>query len=252
MATVCTACGTENRDKARYCRGCARPLVPLGTPDATAEPVAEAATPHHKTRRSRSRARRAARQRRTAIRWGLGAVVLVAGLIGWQLWPGATVGESASVSAAVAPAAPVEAPAPARAVLLATATEPAPAAVVTTTATMPEKPSPRTEPVPLAVAPQRAKPAPARPKEAPEAPAPAPAPARSEPAPAAPVVAEAPPAPAVAPRPRSVDETCADRSNVFSRDFCRIQACGNPAMAGDPVCVRFREMEAANRSRTGN
>lgn len=53
-------------------------------------------------------------------------------------------------------------------------------------------------------------------------------------------------------RAPGVDQVCADRSNFFSRDLCRIQACANPAMAGDPVCVRFREMEAANRSRLGN
>ena len=74
------------------------------------------------------------------------------------------------------------------------------------------------------------------------------APARNDTATSAPVV-EAPPVPA--PKLRSVDDSCADRSNFLTRDICRIQACGNPAMAGDPVCVRFREMEAANR-RNGN
>jgi hypothetical protein len=49
-----------------------------------------------------------------------------------------------------------------------------------------------------------------------------------------------------------VDETCADRGNFLSRDLCRIQACGNAAQAGDPVCVRFREMEEANRNRASN
>ena len=53
-------------------------------------------------------------------------------------------------------------------------------------------------------------------------------------------------------RTPTVDERCADRSNFLSRDLCRIQACGNPALAADPVCVRFREMEAANRERLGN
>jgi hypothetical protein len=52
--------------------------------------------------------------------------------------------------------------------------------------------------------------------------------------------------------PRSVDQICADRGNFLTRDICRIQACGNPALASDPVCVRFRQMEQANRNRVGD
>ena len=68
----------------------------------------------------------------------------------------------------------------------------------------------------------------------------------------APVAAVNAPAPAPAPVPapaQTVEQTCADSSNFLSRDLCRVRACRNPAVAGDPVCVRFREMEAANRSR---
>lgn len=43
MAT-CEACGTENRDKARFCSGCAKALVPLANA-ASAAPVAVAAEP---------------------------------------------------------------------------------------------------------------------------------------------------------------------------------------------------------------
>lgn len=248
MTTVCTACGTENRDKARYCRGCARPLVPLGAPGASADTPAEAATPHQKTRRSRSRARRAARRRRNAIRWGLGAVALVAVLLVWWLWPGSATSEPAAV-AVVAPAPPVAATNPSTAPVAATLTTPVISLTGTVTAAQ-KTATPQTASAKPAAAPPRPKPAPTRPKEATAVDAPAPAPARSEPV-VPPPVAEAPSKPVAAPRPRSVDETCADRSNFFSRDICRIQACGNPALAGDPVCVRFREMEAANR-RTGN
>lgn len=249
MTTVCTACGTENRDKARYCRGCARPLVPLGAPGASADTPAEAATPHQKTRRSRSRARRAARQRRNTIRWGLGAGVLVAGLLTWWLWPGDPPSESAAV-AAVAPTPPEGASSAATLASLATAPTPAAGATRTVT-TSPNTTDLQAVPaVPVAV-PSRTKPTPTRPKPTTTAAAPAPEPVRSEPVAPAPV-AEAPPTPVVAPKPRGVDETCADRGNFFSRDLCRIQACGNPALAGDPVCVRFREMEAANRSRASN
>lgn len=248
MARVCTACGTENRDKARYCRGCARPLVPLGAPGASADTPAEAATPHQKTRRSRSRARRAARRRRNTIRWGLGAVVLMAGLLVWWLWPGASTSETA-LAASATPAPPVEAPAPVAPAWLATVTMPVDS-VTRTATTSPKASDLQAVPAVQVAAPLRPKPMPTRTKTATTA-APAPEPARNEPVPAAPV-AEAPPAPVVAPKPRGVDETCADRGNFFSRDLCRIQACGNPALAGDPVCVRFRDMEAANRSRASN
>lgn len=74
------------------------------------------------------------------------------------------------------------------------------------------------------------------------------------PADANPVTGTAAPAtPAVAAQTpttgQTVDQSCADSSNFLTRDFCRVRACRNPAMAGDPVCVRFREMEATNRSR---
>lgn len=248
MATVCTACGTENREKARYCRGCARPLGPLGTPDASADPAADAASPHHHTSRSPGGARRAARQRRTAIRWGLGAAVLVAVLVGWQLWPREAAVEPASIAAAPAdPVAPVMVAATVPPVVLAAAsTSPTPATALTDAMT----PQPAAPAKPVA-APTRVKPAPVRSKEAMPATTPAPVPARSEPAAPA-TVAEAAPAPVPAPRPRGVDEACADRGNFLSRDLCRIQACRNPALAGDPVCVRFREMEEANRRRGDN
>lgn len=64
---------------------------------------------------------------------------------------------------------------------------------------------------------------------------------------APPVAAEPQPAPAPV---ASVDQRCAGSANFIARDVCRIRACGNPALAGDPVCVRFREMEEANRNRT--
>ena len=241
MATVCTACGTENRDKARYCRGCARPL---GTSDATAEPAADAThSPHRKIRRSHSRARRGARQGHTALRWGVALVMLLAGLFIWRPWSGEETAQAASATVAPAsqalPAVPVTSPADP----LTVPTAP----TVTTFTAAPAKADPPVPPAKTAAA-QRPRPVPARPAEA----SPVPAPARAEPAATVSVAAPAPPAVVAPVKSRSVDETCADRSNFFSRDLCRIQACGNPALAGDPVCVRFREMEEANRNRVGN
>jgi type IV secretory pathway VirB10-like protein len=51
-----------------------------------------------------------------------------------------------------------------------------------------------------------------------------------------------PPTPVV----KTVDQTCASSGNFFSREACRLRSCGNAALVSDPVCVRLREMEAAN------
>lgn len=61
-------------------------------------------------------------------------------------------------------------------------------------------------------------------------------------------------APPPAPKPvvASVEQTCASSGNFFSREVCRFQACRDAAFASDPVCVRHREMEAANRRAVAN
>lgn len=51
-----------------------------------------------------------------------------------------------------------------------------------------------------------------------------------------------------APEPvRTVDMVCADSGNFIAREVCRTRECRNPGFTNDPVCVRFREVEAANR-----
>lgn len=252
MATVCTACGTENRDKARFCRGCARPIGST-TP---AEPETPPRPRGHDRGSKSSSTPPGERAASAPGRWlgGALAVLLVTGLAAWALWPAgqpvAVVPLSAPVAEAVAvvpvsanalpnPLAVAPGPAPVA------APPPAPGALPDPAAARPGAPAragaPATRPV--------AAPVPSRPaatsttRNAPAEPVPASVPVSAEPA--------APVAPAPA-RSRSVDETCADRSNFLSRDLCRIQACGNAALAGDPVCVRFREMEEANRRRGDN
>lgn len=54
----------------------------------------------------------------------------------------------------------------------------------------------------------------------------------------------------VKPRPepvQTVELTCAGSSNFFTRDLCRMRECAKPALAGDPTCVRFRQLEDANQ-----
>ncbi|MDP2741973.1 MAG: zinc ribbon domain-containing protein [Hydrogenophaga sp.] len=45
---------------------------------------------------------------------------------------------------------------------------------------------------------------------------------------------------------QTVDMICAASTNFIAREVCRTRECKSPAFARDPVCVRFREVEAAN------
>ncbi|WP_372657985.1 zinc ribbon domain-containing protein [Hydrogenophaga sp.] len=50
---------------------------------------------------------------------------------------------------------------------------------------------------------------------------------------------------------QTVAQLCDGNGNVFSRDFCRIRECRKPALAGDPICVSYRAMEKAQRNEFG-
>lgn len=64
--------------------------------------------------------------------------------------------------------------------------------------------------------------------------------------PAAPAAAP-PEAPAL-----TVASLCEPAGNFFARELCRLRECRKPALANDPVCVSFRQMEEANRARQQN
>jgi hypothetical protein len=64
--------------------------------------------------------------------------------------------------------------------------------------------------------------------------------------------ARATPPPPPAPVAKTVEQTCASSGNFFSREVCRLRSCGNAALASDPVCVRFREMEESSRQAVSN
>jgi hypothetical protein len=55
---------------------------------------------------------------------------------------------------------------------------------------------------------------------------------------------------AAAPMPQleaSVEKACSQASNILSRDLCRMQACRKPNIAGDPICVWYRQLESERR-----
>lgn len=45
----------------------------------------------------------------------------------------------------------------------------------------------------------------------------------------------------------SVDAVCASSPDFIRREICRIRTCGKDAFFNDPICVRFRKTEEANR-----
>lgn len=276
MANVCPSCGKENRDQARFCRGCARPLVAPGGEAASDEAARERA------HRALRRARRNKRSGQSAARppaWLRWAGAMTAGTLvlatGWWLGAHQTAPAPArAASLAVAPAArrAAEPPAvaPPNAVLSsgadAAAPQPTPeaAAAVDRLRHSVELLEQQDRERAAAQAQQRQKlaleqkrlDAARRRAEATDAATAAPAAAQAAtPEPAPPLSAAARPAPlspsAVTPpaaRPAAgVDQLCADSGNVFARDFCRIRECDKAAHASDPVCVRFRQMDEARR-----
>lgn len=62
------------------------------------------------------------------------------------------------------------------------------------------------------------------------------------------VVAVPTPAKPVAPAP-TVARICAEAGNFFTREVCRARECLKTSQANDPICVDFRKLEEARRAR---
>jgi hypothetical protein len=279
MAIVCPSCGKENRDQARFCRGCARPLDRPGG-DAGSDAVArERASRALRRARRRKRSGQRAEQQPAWWRWAgaMTAGVLVLA-IGW--WLGAHQSTPAPVQAAPLAGAPVASPS---ATPTAGTAAPATAPQTATEPVGADAASPNTPEAAAAVDRLRhsvelleqqdreraaaqeqqrqklaleqkrledarrragATPAVASTHSGASEPAPVAAPAPAE---SAPVAAAAAPPPPATRSVASVDQACADSGNVLARDFCRIRECGKAVFANDPVCVRFRQMDEARR-----
>lgn len=279
MAIVCPSCGKENRDQARFCRGCARPLDRPGG-DAGSDAVArERASRALRRARRRKRSGQRAEQQPAWWRWAgaMTAGVLVLA-VGW--WLGAHQSTPAPVQAAPLAGAPVASPS---ATPTAGTAAPATAPQTATEPVGADAASPNTPEAAAAVDRLRhsvelleqqdreraaaqeqqrqklaleqkrledarrragATPAVASTHSGASEPAPVAAPA---PAQSAPVAAAAAPPPPATRSVAGVDQACAGSDNVFARDFCRIRECGKAVFANDPVCVRFRQMDEARR-----
>jgi hypothetical protein len=274
MAVVCPSCGVENRDKARFCLGCAASLDRPGEETSDA-PAARSFRKRRATRSARASEGEGAPGGGGALKAGaLVALVLIAALVWWSLGhqPGTLV---ARPPQPLPPATAATQPAPIEAVPVAAPTVP----VSSETAVPPPSPAAlsaaerlresveglaqRDRVHQLELEQQRAKlvkelhraEEARRRAEAPAFPRPVAAESASPaPAAAAPAAAAAPPsAPAAAAATApgaTVDQICAGSGNFLARDFCRLRECGKTSFASDPVCVRFRQMDEARRQQS--
>jgi hypothetical protein len=275
MANVCPSCGAENREKARFCRGCARPLDRVGEEPAS-DSVEDLARARRRARRRESVAAAGAAKRRQSA-WsrltvGVAAVAIALGA-GWWLF-------SRQASPLPAQAAPM----PLATLPVSTAQSAATPAVSSASTNTEATPAPPSYGAALAVdrlrqsvevlqaqdrertaaleqqrtklvqdklraeearrktdalAASTAVAGPGSTSSAVPTPV-APPPVAQANAPTAVTTGTAVAAP-------TVDQVCAGSSNFVARDFCRIRECGKAAFATDPVCVRFRQMEEARR-----
>lgn len=255
MAIVCPHCGIDNRDRARFCLGCAAPL------DRAVEPAST--TPQRRKRRRSGPSRRAKPAWRARLAGGLALVALMVAVGVWMLGrdpepqalratPTApTALESAApqapeaTPATTAPATPETAISP----MAREATQRLQASVERLAEQDREREAAHAQQARL-VEQRRAEEARRR-IEAEPLPRPVPPtsrpPERINPLPPTPAPAPTPTG-AVGAAPPGVEQLCA-ADNFLSRDFCGIRECAKPANASDPLCVRFRQMEEARRQR---
>lgn len=260
MTVVCGACNTENRDAAKFCKGCGRkiaqawPQAPAvaamsGSGDATlilgaAAPASspaslppkvqppDAAQPLHAPMPPRARIGNG----RWIVGLGTGVALLVAAAAWWGLH-----NRSQEINAPAAVALPPSQDAPARDVptpplegsvpLPPPAPVPEPAAVEAVAAQPPAAPvAPEAVPAVSAASAKARKPV--AKKQAPPAPAPV-------------LEVAAPAAPAPVPEPVRVptpQEACAGR-NFIARAQCLADQCAQPGLASHPQCEAVRRQQ---------
>ena len=279
---LCDACGMDNREKAKFCRGCARALVtPVDVPAApvpapgpvqvcaacqTANPLAATVCKSCRTSLVPDWVAPPVPVSTQAASGGSGKAVVLIGLV-LVLGAGGWWGFRDAGSSGAAPSETLSAEAHQAASLPSVTPTAAITQTTSTTATQPsvtereqrarderrrvaaekkrqqaereQAAADERERLALAQAQQRTERA-AQQKAAQEAAA------RAQLALASATPA-APPPPA-----KTVEQTCAGSSNFFSREVCRFQTCRDATFASDPVCIRHREMEAANRRAVTN
>lgn len=245
----CETCGAENRNKARFCRGCARPLVALG-PQAAAEKPRKIKTDLTQGNGPESAAKVPVSPQPSVLwRWILLLAAVVAALaLGVRQWspedavaPPTALDATSTQQTNPAPLYPKETfiePATPEVVLEAgsEAVVPIdPPKVLVERSATPEKKAAANAMGML----QRQSADEAR--QAQEA---------SVSPDAADALAQAGASAAALKSGASVERACAQATNFVARDLCRIEACRKPSNASDPICVWYRKLEEERRSKT--
>lgn len=296
----CEGCGTENRNKALFCMGCAKAMAPLaqagmaGSPEAVAAleparapvqacPVCQCANPLAATvctscrgslvpdvLRTSPQVGRSASRGLASKPLGVMGLALVALVAGWW-WSAQGVTGNAQVLASSPPLSQAAAPAPTAvpvgaADALSAASARPPAAHVAAAPALPsadEKVASEKARVKRQAAAQARREQVAQERAATEEKARAAMAVEQQQANEA---ARAKAAAEVAqrvvlattrqsiptPMVKTVEQICASSGNFFSSEACRLRSCGDAALVSDPVCVRLREMEEANRRAMAN
>lgn len=287
---LCEACGTENRDKAKFCRGCARPLLPIAAGTDLTDKASNRALRCGVCQAIHSRGATTCQacglpldepqpdappevepaQGKKAWRWPLlGVLALVGAVI--VLWGSnqkepVEVIEGGEVVLDAQPAVGLEAPTP-----LAVAAHSESAAAPSIEATMSaaekahfeelvEREAERAEKARQAIARQAAKEGAVQQARTARAAAER---QRTEtarqtldqPPPSAPADSKAATVTQVPLPPVtkvSVEQACAKTTNFLSRDLCRVAACRDASNARDPICVWYRKLDEERRSRLAN
>ncbi|MFC5608516.1 hypothetical protein [Variovorax soli] len=248
MTVLCGTCSAENRDAAKFCKGCGRKIAQAWPQAASAAPADEAAWPpaparpakaHEELRPMPAPPRARIGNGRWIVGLGLGVVLLV---LAASWWGHRNKGQEIARPTAPVPDAPANhQPAAVEGSPPAVTDVPGPAATTPTTAdtaehsVLQEPAGAAPGPAPTAEAAAPASPQPRKPAAKKQAPS-LPAPVAVEAAPPPPIPA---PAPARVPTPQ---ESCAGR-NFIARAQCMAEQCARPEVARHPQCEAVRQQQ---------
>ncbi|MBS0453067.1 MAG: hypothetical protein JSS14_17360 [Proteobacteria bacterium] len=244
MPVLCGACSAENRDAAKFCKGCGRkiaqawpqaaPVVSTAgaeaLPDIGASTLSRPAAAPKDVRPTPAPPRATIGNGRWIVGLGVGVVLLVLAVAWWGYKNRSQEIAQPVQPALKAPGIPAPTPAEARTSESAPAVMPAPAPPSAPV----EAPPARSESAPVAQE-QQASPKPTKRAAKKQAPPPS----------APTVAAEPPPPPVAAPEPARVptpQESCAGR-NFIARAQCMADQCARPELARHPQCEAVRQQQ---------
>ncbi len=268
MGKVCATCGTENRERALFCRGCSGSLKPASPPPEMPLLAVAAPTDDHPSFASTGRPKGAAGMKRAVVGLLLAAAAVIAWLQSGQPDPSSRLAPAVPATLmAEQPKAPGIPPESER--LAPTIGMPAGGGAGSGALTMPSTAAPPSaaervdaliarnarlkqdrleseKRARLLASQERSRAAQDLERRqaeqtSPQAQRPNPLPAASEPLP-----------PRAIAKALTVGQICDNTGNFIARYVCRVRECSKAPHASDPICVTYREMEEAQRTMQQN